>query len=146
MFPQLPSTIQALFPLITDPLVAGDTQVPNIVVGQYADFGANAGLVMVSVYCDGATDGIVNVYRHISMHIDIWVSAQAAPNVDARRIVSIIYEYIFNNMCNTNWTGNGISIQRSYEIERSAILFEADSKMYHISNVYRVEAISELWY
>lgn len=146
MFPQLPAAIQALFPLVTDPLVEGDIKVPNIMVGEYEDFGANAGQVLVTVNCEGATDGIVNVYRHITMHVDIWASPAQSTNVDGRRIVSIIYEYVFNNLCNTNWTGNGIAIQRSYEIERSKILFEPSGKKYHIANTYRVEAISELWY
>lgn len=144
MFPQLPVALRAMFPLITDPLVKGDTKVPNIVVGDQADFGANtANTAMVTVNAEGATDGIVNVYRHIQLNVDIWASQ---PNVDGRRVASIIYEYVFNNLCNTNWTGDGIAIQRSYEIERSPVLFEPQNKIYHISNKYRVEAISETWY
>jgi hypothetical protein len=146
MFPQLPKTVQDLFPQVSDPLVQPTEQVPNIIVGEYQDQGAGAALPMVTVHCEGAAEGIVNVYRHITMHVDIWVSAAQTPNVDARRIISTIYEYVFKNLENTNWSGQDIQIERSYEIERSAILFEPQNKIYHISNAYRVEALSKVWY
>ena len=152
MFPLLPQQIRDMFPKILDPLVDQTEKVPNIVVGQYQDFGANAGLPMIAVNCEGASEGIVNVYRHITMHVDIWVGANQSPNVDARRIASIIYEYVFRSLQNVNWSSklvDGISavqIERCYELERSAILFEPTNKIYHIANSYRVEALSQTWY
>lgn len=148
MIPALPSDVSSKFPLINDPLVSGNTQVPNIVVGQYQDQGANAALPMITVYCEGASEGLVNVYRHLTLHVDIWVGpATPGPNADERRFVSIVYEYIFRSLQNTNWSGQKVRIERSYEIERSPILFEPASKIYHLSNSYRVEALSAAgWY
>ena len=148
MFPALPTEVQNKFPLIKDPLVSGPNQVPNIVVGEYQDQGANTALPIICVYCEGAAEGIVNVYRHLTLHVEPWNSAATpGPNVDERRFVSILYEYIFRSLCNTNWTGQKVRIQRCYELERSAILFEPTNKVYHISNSYRVEALSAVgWY
>ena len=148
MFQDLPADIRKMFPLIADPLVEGAESVPAIVVGDYQDYGANAASPMICVTAEGATEGIVNVYRHITLRVTMWVGGDKVTNVDGRRIVSIIYEAVFQNLCNTNWTGNGISIQRSYEIERSKILFEPTAKTYRIENTYRVEAIAvgATWY
>lgn len=151
MFPALPIDIQNLFPLVNDPFASPDSTdpVPNIVVGEYQDFGANASLPMITAYAEGAAEGIVPHYRHLTLHIDIWVGANQSPNVDSRRVISILYEYVFRTLDNTNWTPTkqGVQIERSYEIERSAILFEPTNRIYHISNSYRVEALSASgWY
>lgn len=146
MFPQLPSQIQQLFPMIADPLIAGDNKVPNIVVGEYEDFGSAAGLPMITIHCDGAVEGMVNVYRHLTLTVDIWTGAGEAVNVDGRRVASTIYQYVFQNLQNTNWSGNKVEIARCYEVDRSKILFEPESKIYHIANLYRVEALSAVWY
>jgi len=154
MFPQLPQDIQDLFPKTTDPLgprpadgsIPDLDQVPNIMVGQYQDFGANAGTLLVTVYSSGSAEGIVKVYRHLELYVDIWVSSAESSNVEARRIASIIYEYIFRNLHNKNWSGENIQIERCYEIERSPILFDGQNKICHIANVYRVEALSAVWY
>lgn len=159
MFPVLPQDIRKVFPQISDPLGAdtsgnpiGKNQVPNIVVGQYQDFGVGAATPIITVYCAGASEGMVNQYRHLDMHVDIWVGGNIAANVDGRRWVSIIYEYVYRTLQNTNWTGipiNGghtVQIERSFETERSPVLFEPTAKMYHISNIYRVEALSIVWY
>lgn len=148
MLPALPSDVASKFPLTGDPLVSGDTEVSNIVVGQYQDQGANAALPMITVYCEGAAEGIVNVFRHLTLHIDIWVGGTTpGPNADERRFVSILYEYIFRSLQNTNWSGQKVRIERCYEIERSPILFEPTNKIYHLSNTYRVEALSAAgWY
>lgn len=151
MFPALPQDIQGLFALISDPLVSGQDQVPNIVVGQYQDFGVGAATPMITVFCSGSAEGIVNQYRHLDLHVDIWLGGNAAPNVDGRRVVSVIYEYVFRTLQNTNWSGKAaggsfVQIERSYEIERSPILFEPEGKVYHIANAYRVEALAKTWY
>lgn len=153
MFPQLPQDIQGLFPLIADPLVEnGQTQVPNIVVGEYVDFGANASTPMLAVSCKGAQEGIVNVWRHLDLTIDMWINGNAGGNVDGRRVVSILYEYTNRALQNINWSGAApgssyVQVQRCYETERSPILFEPTAKIYRISNIYKVEAISgKGWY
>ena len=153
MFPVLPTDIQNMFPPAVDPLgPGGPNQVPNIMVGQYQDFGVGAATPLITVYCAGAQEGIVNQYRHLDLHVDIWVGGNFATNVEGRRIVSIIYEYVNRTLQNTNWTGvpkpgsNTIQIQRSYETERSPILFEASEKIYHLVNIYRVEALCRSWY
>ena len=152
MFPALPADVQKLFPKTTDALMSGTNQVPNIMVGSYQDLGANTGTPLITVYCDGAQEGIVNVYRHLDLHIDIWLGGDVAANMDGRRLVSTIYEYINRSLQNINWSGTVkpgagyVSIQRCYETERSPILFEPTNKIYHLSNTYRVEAISQSWY
>lgn len=147
MYNALPPDIQGLIPKISDVLVTGSQdQVPNIVVGRYQDFGSNAGMIVITVDCSGPSESLVRVYRHLDLDVEIWVSSAQSPNVDGRKIVSILYEYIRRTLQETNWSGNSISIQRSYETERSPILFEGQNKIYHLSNRYRVEAISLLWY
>jgi len=152
MFPALPPDVQSKFPTVQDPLVNGPNSVPNIVVGQYQDFGANAATPMVTVNCNGAAEGIVNVYRHLDLRVDIWVGGNIASNVDGRRFISIIYEYIFRTLCNTNWTGQSqpggstVRIERCYETERSPILFEPTNNIYHIATIFRVEALANTWY
>jgi hypothetical protein len=146
MFPALPQDMQEKFPTYADPLVSNN-QVPNIIAGQYQDLGANATTPLITVHCEGAAEGLVNVYRHITMHVDIWVGAPTpGPNIDERRFISILYEYIYRSLQNTNWSGQKVRIERSYEIERSPILFEPQTKMMHLSNSYRVEALSTVWY
>lgn len=152
MFPALPADVQQKFPRISDPLL--NNPVPNIVVGQYQDYGANAAMPIVTAYCEGAAEGIVNVYRHLTLHVEPWISAATlGPNVDGRTFLGILYEYIFRCLQNTNWgsAGNkvgikGLRIERCYEIERSPLLFEPQNKIYHLSNSYRVEALSSVWY
>lgn len=153
MYFALPADIQRMFPMVTDLLgPTGINQVPNILVGQYQDFGVGAATPLITVYCAGAAEGIVNQYRHLDLHVDIWIGGNIATNVDGRRFISIIYEYVYRTLQNTNWTGvpkpggNTIQIQRSYETERSPILFEAADKMYHLANIYRVEALCKTWY
>jgi len=155
MFPALPQDIQSIFPRTTDTLVmAGQSQVPNIVVGEYADYGANAATPMIAVHCEGPQEGIVNVWRHLSLSIDIWMGGDSAPNVDGRRTVSIIYEYVNRSLQNINWSGNGgvagsgfVRIKRCYESERSPIMFDPTNKVYRIANIYKTEAIcSSGWY
>jgi len=147
MYNALPQDVQALFPQITDPIVTGNQDpVPNIVVGRYQDFGANAAAIIVTVDCAGPAESLVRQYRHLDLDVEVWVTSGQSPNVDGRRIASIIYEYIRRTLQDVNWSGNQISIQRSYETERSPILFEGQNKTYHISSRYRVEAISQVWY
>ena len=156
MYPALPQDLQApFFPLTSDPLVQqGQTQVPNIVVGTYQDYGANVPTPMVAVDCSGPQEGIVNVWRHLNLSIDIWMNGASAPNVDGRRVVTIIYEYINRSLQNINWSGNGgvagsgfVRIQRCYESEKSPILFDSTSKIYRIANIYKVEAMCTTgWY
>lgn len=156
MFPSLPDDVQTLFPKIQDTIVqGGQDTVPNIVVGEYSDYGARTSTPMIAVHCEGPQEGIVNVFRHLSLSIDIWIDGTSGGNVDGRRIVSIIYEYVNKAFQNINWSGSGIpgkkgtdfvQIKRCYEIERSQILFEETSKIYRIANIYRVEALSQTWY
>lgn len=152
MFPQLPADVRQLFPLITDTLVQkGQIQVPNIVVGEYVDYGANSASPMIAVHCEGPQEGIVNVWRHLNLSVDMWIGGDQTGNVDGRRFVSILYEYVNRSLQNINWSGgvpgsSYVQIQRSYELERSPILFEPTNKTYRISNIYRVEAISKTWY
>lgn len=148
MFPALPAGVSKKFPLISDPLVSGTTQVPNAVVGQYQDYGANAVLPGIFVYAEGAQEGLVNVFRHLTLHVEPWAPcSNPGPNVDERKFMGILYEYINRCLQNTNWSGSGVRIQRCYEIERSPMLFEPTNKVYHIANAYRVEALSNVgWY
>jgi len=153
MYSALPQDVQAMFPPYTDPLLPQNKNpVPNIVVGEYRDFGVNVPTPLITVNCDGAQEGLVNVYRHLNLNIDIWIGGNVAPNVDGRRLISIIYEYINRSLQNVNWTGvpnaggNTIQIERCYETERSRILFEASTKVYHLANIYRVEALCKTWY
>lgn len=152
MFPTMPQDIRELFPKITDMLMSGSNLVPNIQVGQYQDLGANAATPLITVDCSGTAEGAVNVYRHLDLHVDMWAGGNAASNLDGRRVISIISEYVFRYLQNMNWSGKPqpgssyVQIQRSYEIERSMILFEPDVKVYHISNIYRVEALCQTWY
>lgn len=146
MYPALPDTVQKLFPQISDPVVSGSTLVPNIVVGQYSDFGVGAATPMIAVNASGAQEGIVNVYRHLNLSIDIWVGGDKAGNLDGRRVVSIIYEYVNKSLQNVNWSGQLVQIERCYETERPAIMFDPTGKLYRIANIYRVEALSAKWY
>jgi hypothetical protein len=153
MFLKLPVDIQNLFPTTYDALTGSESNTHNIVNGEYQDFGVNATTPMITVHSEGIQEGIVNVWRHIDLHIDIWVGGNVAPNVDGRRFISIVYEYINKALQNVNWSGRGgmaggdyVQIQRCYETERSSIIFEPTGKVYHLSNVYRVEAISQSWY
>lgn len=156
MYPNLPDDIKSVIPLIQDPIVQGNTdQVPNIIVGEYQDLGVNVTTPLLTVHCNGPQEGIVNVWRHLGLHIDIWVGGNVGGNVDGRRIVSIIYEYVNRALQNINWSGSGVpgqkgkdfvQIERCYELERSPILFEPTGKVYHIANVYRVEALCQTWY
>jgi hypothetical protein len=138
--------IGIVFPLVKDPFAPTVDQVPNILAGQIQDLGANVATPLVTVYAEGPAEGVVNQYRHLSLHVDIWTGGTSASNIDGRRMVSIIYEYVFRALQNVDWSGDKVLIARSYEIERSAILFEPANKFYHISNTYRVEALSKTWY
>lgn len=153
MFPALPSDVQNLFPQIADPLVQNSTtMVPNIVVGEYVDYSANAATPMMAVHCEGPQEGIINVLRHLNLSIDMWIGGDVAGNVEGRRVVSIIYEYANRALQNINWSGKApgssyVQIERSYETERSPIIFDGTTKVYRIANIYRVEAISrDGWY
>lgn len=155
MFPALPQDIQSIFPQISDTLVQGGAnQVPNIVVGEYVDYGANAASPMIAVSCEGPQEGIVNVWRHLNLTVDMWISGEMGGNVDGRRVISIIYEYVNRALQNINWSGNGgivgsgfVRIKRSYESERSKILFDPTNKAFRIANIYKVEAICDTgWY
>lgn len=147
MFSQLPESVQNMFPLITDVVVQqGDDKVPNIVVGEYSDFGVNAASPMVAVSCKGPQEGVVNQYRHLDLSIDIWVGGDKAGNREGRTVVSIIYEYVNRFIQNVNWSGQKVSIARCYETERSPIMFDPTGKVYRIANIYRVEALSAVWY
>jgi hypothetical protein len=148
MYNALPTDVQSLFPKVNDPFATTPSAdpVPNIMPGEYDDYGANAGMILVTVHSYGPTEPITRVYKHITLVVDIWVSPAQSPNVDGRRLVDIVYEYIRRTLQETNWSGDQISIQRSYETERSEVMFEPTSKIYHIANLYRVEAISQTWY
>jgi hypothetical protein len=148
MFPALPVDVQKMFPLVNDPYATvPNSQVPNIMPGEYTDWSSNAGMILITVHSAGELESMTRVYRHLVMYIDIWVSAGQSPNVEGRRIVDILYEYVQRFMQENNWSGSLISIQRSYEIERSEVMFEPTNKIYHISNQYRVEAITSAgWY
>lgn len=152
MYPNLPQDVQNIFPKIADPFTLVSDPVPNIVVGEYTDFGMNAQSPVIAVHCEGPQEGIVNVWRHLKLSIDIWIGGNTGGNVDGRRIVSIIYEYVNRALQNVNWSGEPspgadyIQIQRCFESERSSILFDTNNKAYRIANIYQVEAISKTWY
>lgn len=147
MFPFLPEDLQEMFPLVTDPYAqVPNSQVPNIMPGEYTDWGTNAGMILITVHSAGEMESMTRVYRHLVLYVDIWVSPAQSPNVEGRRIADILYEYVRRALQETNWSGDQVSIQRSYEIERSAVMFEPSNKIYHISNQYRVEAVSQTWY
>lgn len=148
MFNNLPEDIQAMFPLVQDPYAKiPGSQVPNIMPGEYQDWSANAGTILITVHSAGELESLTTVYRHLVLYVDLWVSSAQSPNVEGRRIVDILYEYVQRALQETNWSGDLISIQRSYEIERSEVMFEPTNKIYHISNQYRVEAVtSNGWY
>ncbi len=155
MFPALPQSYQDMFAKITDPLVSATDKVPNIVVGDVQDFGANVAFPIITVHGEGITDNMVNVYRHLDMIVDIWAGDSQSSDVDGRRIVSTLYEFVRRSLQNVNWSGlppggttpaDFVQVERSYETERSPILFQADQKLYHIRNSYRVEVLSQTWY
>jgi len=146
VYPALPTDVKTLIPMINDALDTAGPNVPNFIVGSIQEVGAGVAFPCVTVQAHGAAEGIVKKYRHLTLVIDIWVGSGEAVNQQARRIASILYEYIYRAFHNTNWSGNSISIQRCYEVERSEILFEPQNKTAHISNSYRVEAISSTWY
>jgi hypothetical protein len=134
--------------LVKDPFAEPSNQepVPNIMPGHYEDYGSNAGTILITVESDGPMEGLTRVYRHVTLLVDIWVSAGQSPNIDGRRIANILYEYVRRTLQEVNYSGQGCSIQRSYEISRSEVMFEPTNKVYHISNNYRVEAISQTWF
>jgi hypothetical protein len=147
MFPTLPKAVQDMFPTVQDTIVQqGSDEVPNIVVGEYSDFGVNTPTPMIAVSASGPQEGIVNVYRHLKLSVDMWIGGDKAGNVEGRRIVSIIYEHVNRFLQNVNWTGQKVQIERCYEEERSPIMFDPTGKVYRIANIYRVEALSAVWY
>jgi len=148
MFNNLPKDVQAIFPKIADPLSAGGgDNVPNIVPGHVEEYGTLSSTPMVTVYSSGPAEGILKVWRHLDLYVDVWMGASQVANMDARRIVAIIAEYIYRSLHNRNWSAEFIQIKRSYEVSRSEILFEPTNKIYHISSTYRVEALSSVgWY
>jgi hypothetical protein len=153
MFPLLPQFIQSQFPTSSDPLVAGDMPVPNIFVGDITEKGAQAATPAITVSCEGEAEGTVSVYRHLLLHVDIWVGGNVASSGSGRRFVSTIYQHIFDSLQNVNWSGRGgvqgidyVQILRCYETQRSGIMFEPTSKIYHLANTYRVEALCKTWY
>jgi len=147
MFPKLPQDVQALFPIVDDPLLGND--IPNILIGHLSEQGANPAFPMITVTSEGALEGLTRrTYRHLDMVIDYWVSAGQSPNPGGRRIVSLLYEYSSQLLQDQNFSGGGLCIQRCYETRCSDVLFQAPEKLYHISNAYRVEAIADanVWY
>lgn len=153
MFPTLPDFIKEKFPTTTDPLVAADAAVPNIFVGDITEGGANSGTPAITVNCEGSAEGSVKVYRHLLLHIDIWVGGNVAASGAGRRFVSILYQHIFDSLQNVNWSGRGgaqgsdyVQIKRCFESLRSSIMFEPTTKIYHLSNTYQVEALCKTWY
>jgi len=146
MFNALPDDIQQLFPQVNDPLLG---EGPNIRVGHISEFGMNPGFPLVSVFSDGALEGLTaRKWRHLTVNIDHWTSAAEAGNVDARGIIRTLYEFTSEFLQDRNFSGGGLVIQRCYEIRASDIMFQAPEKLYHIANAYRVEAISNsgAWY
>lgn len=153
MFPLLSPDIQKMFPLITDPILSGENKVPQIIVGEIQDLGVGVVTPLITVNCSGVQEGLVNVYRHLDLRVDIWCGGNLAPGLDGRRLISNIYEYVNRALQNVNWSGRGgalnvsyVQIKRCFETQRSPILFEPATKMYHIANGYRVEALSQTWY
>lgn len=149
MFPKLPQSVQQLFSNVTDSF--SGQSVPNIVLGEYQDFGVNVPTPMITVHCEGPQEGMVNVWRHLKLFVDIWLGSNVAPNVNGRTTASIIYQYVNAALQNVNWSGRWgagadfVQIERCFEAERSSILFD-NQKTYHIANVYNVEALSRTWY
>jgi hypothetical protein len=144
VYNSLPAAIQNMFAKIPDPYTG--LTVPNMVMGTLPEQGASPVFPVICVYSEGSPDNMVNVYRHLSLRIDIWVGSAKIKPVDARKLVGLIYQYVFAGFQNTNWSGDGVAIQRSYEIENPGPVFEETSKTYHLPVTFRVEAISQSWY
>jgi hypothetical protein len=145
VFNALPAYVQSQFAMIPDPY-NNSALVPNMDVGALPERGSSPTFPTICVYSDGTPDNMVNVYRHISLHIDIWAGGANIKPVDARKMVGIIYQAVYAAFQNTNWSKNGVSIQRSYEIENPGPMYIEDSKLYDLPVTFRVEAISRVWY
>lgn len=144
MFPSLPPDVQALFPQADDPLLGTG---PNIRIGHLSELGMNPGFPAITVFCEGALEGLTRrTYRHLTANVDYWTSADLAGNIDGRRLVALLYEYGNNFLQDANFSGSGLAVHRCFEIRASDIMFETTTKLYHIANAYRVEAISSKWY
>lgn len=148
MFPLLPPDLQKMFPRFSDP-VLGDG--PNIVSGHLSEMGTGAAFPMVTVSSSGSLEPLTRgTYRHLSMYVDYWSSAKQAQDPDARRIVQIMYNYGSKALQDVNFSTNvgkvALAIKRCYEIDCSDVLFEQTSKLYHVAEVFRVEASADSWY
>ncbi len=144
MFNSLPVDVKAMFPVLEDPQLG---PVPNIFTGHIAEMGANVSFPAISVSSRGAAEALTRGrYRHITAEVDYWSGAGQTQNLDGRKIVSILYEYSFQALQDKNFSSDNVLIKRCYEIERSDTMFEPTDKLYHINNVYRIEALSSSWY
>ena len=153
MFPRMPGYVQGLFPKVTDTIITGSQDmVPNIVLGSYEDQGANPATPMITVHAEGPQEGLVNVWRHLKLFVDIWLSSDVGPNIEGRTTAGIIYQYVNKALQNVNWSGRWqqgadfVQVERCFEAERSSILFEPTTKTYHIANIYNLEALCQTWY
>lgn len=144
VFQSLPQDAQEEFPQYQDPV---DGSVPNMVEGHLSELGANATFPIITVTSSGALEGLTRgTYRHLQVFVDYWVSAGQTQNLDGRTLVSLLYEYASRLLQDANLSGNGVAIQRCYEMENSDVLYQPAEKIYHIASIYRVEAIASAWY
>lgn len=143
MFPTLPAGVQALFPIVPIDQTLGSG--PNIIVGPIAEKGVGIAFPCIAAWTKGALEGLTRRrYVHFTLFVDFWVQS---PGPDGRRILGILYEYTSRALQDVNWSGDQISIKRCFETEKSDVMFEAPEKLYHLSNLYRVEAIGQgSWY
>lgn len=144
MFPSLPDDVKALFAQYSDPV---DGDVPNIIEGHLSELGANATFPIITVSSSGALEGLTRgTYRHLQVLVDFWVSAGQTQNLDGRNVVSLLYEFASRVLQDANLSGNGLAVQRCYEVENSDVMYEGATKLYHIAAIYRLEGISSNWY
>lgn len=146
MYPKLPPDIQALIPKLNDPYLGPG---PNIFVGPMQERGVTPALPCVAVWSEFVAEALTgSKYIHATLYVDCWCSASDGGNVDGRRVVGILGEYVGRALQDNNWTGDGISIKRCYDINTSGVVFESAEKLHHILQTYRVEAGSAdgFWY
>lgn len=144
MYPTLPQSVRDLFQIYNDPFL-GDLH--GIYVGPIQEKGTGVRFPAVAIWSEFIFEQLTGrKYAHGKVFVDLWVSGDQGVNYDGRKIIGILWEYTSRQLQDTNWSSDGISVKRCYEIDRSGTLFEPDRKLYHQMTVYRVEATSATWY
>lgn len=144
MYPKLPPDVQKMFSQVNDTLLGNG---PNIRLGHLSELGANPGFPIITVFSEGTLEPLTRGrYRHLTVSVDHWTSAAQAGNADGRRLVSLLYQYSSQTLQDSNFSGNGIAIQRFFESRASDPIFEPATKLYHILTTYTCEAIASVWY